>query len=57
MLERRGAISGYEGSKPRQVLINEGDIPRLMAGGAGAAPAAMPAGGADDDPPWSDDAE
>jgi S-DNA-T family DNA segregation ATPase FtsK/SpoIIIE len=34
MLERRGAISGYEGSKPRQVLINEGDIPRLMAGGA-----------------------
>jgi S-DNA-T family DNA segregation ATPase FtsK/SpoIIIE len=57
MLERRGAISGYEGSKPRQVLINEGDIPRLMAGGAGAAPAAMPAGGADDDPPWSDDVE
>jgi hypothetical protein len=39
------------------VLINEGDIPRLMAGGAGAAPAAMPAGGADDDPPWSDDVE
>ena len=53
MLERRGAISGYEGSKPRQVLINEGDIPRLMAGGGGAAPVA--AGAADDDPPWSDD--
>ena len=55
MLERRGAISGYEGSKPRQVLINEGDIPRLMAGGAGAAPAAVSASAADDDPPWSDD--
>ena len=53
MLERRGAISGYEGSKPRQVLINEGDIPRLMAGGGGAAPVA--AGAVDDDPPWSDD--
>ena len=55
MLERRGAISGYEGSKPRQVLINEGDIPRLMAGGAGASRAAVPGGAADDAPPWSDD--
>ena len=26
MLERRGVISGYEGSKPRQVLIGEGDV-------------------------------
>ena len=32
MLERRGAISGYEGSKPRQVLISEADIPRIMGG-------------------------
>ena len=48
MLERRGAISGYEGSKPRQVLITEGDIPRLMSGGS--APAAAVA---TDDPPWS----
>jgi S-DNA-T family DNA segregation ATPase FtsK/SpoIIIE len=31
MLERRGVISGYEGSKPRQVLISEGDVPRILA--------------------------
>jgi S-DNA-T family DNA segregation ATPase FtsK/SpoIIIE len=31
MLERRGIISGYEGSKPRQVLIGEGDVPRVVA--------------------------
>jgi DNA segregation ATPase FtsK/SpoIIIE, S-DNA-T family len=31
MLERRGVISGYEGSKPRQVLITEGDVPRVQA--------------------------
>jgi S-DNA-T family DNA segregation ATPase FtsK/SpoIIIE len=31
MLERRGVISGYEGSKPRQVLIAEGDVPRILA--------------------------
>jgi len=37
------------------VLINEGDIPRLMAGGAGAAPAAVSASAADEDPPWSGD--
>jgi DNA segregation ATPase FtsK/SpoIIIE, S-DNA-T family len=30
MLERRGIISGYEGSKPRQVLISEGDVPRIL---------------------------
>ena len=34
MLERRGVISGYEGSKPRQVLITQADL------GAGAGPAA-----------------
>ncbi len=53
MLERRGIISGYEGSKPRQVLIAEADLPRILAhlaeaggsagasvgGGAGAPPA------------------
>ena len=27
MLERRGVISGYEGSKPRQVLVSEGEPP------------------------------
>ncbi len=43
MLERRGIISGYEGSKPRQVLITEADVPRILAhlaeagGGTGAA--------------------
>ena len=31
MLERRGIISGYEGSKPRQVLITEADIPRILS--------------------------
>ena len=46
MLERRGIISGYEGSKPRQVLISEADVPRILShfaeaeggsnGGAGA---------------------
>jgi DNA segregation ATPase FtsK/SpoIIIE, S-DNA-T family len=38
MLERRGVISGYEGSKPRQVLVSEGELPRLLerlSGGAG----------------------
>ncbi len=29
MLERRGIISGYEGSKPRRVLVDEGSLPRL----------------------------
>ncbi len=39
MLERRGVISGYEGSKPRQVLIGEADVPRVLAmlGDSGAA--------------------
>ena len=34
MLERRGVISGYEGSKARQVLIGPADIPRILSGGA-----------------------
>ena len=29
MLERRGIISGYEGSKPRRVLVNESDLERV----------------------------
>jgi DNA segregation ATPase FtsK/SpoIIIE, S-DNA-T family len=32
MLERRGIISGYEGSKPRRVLVDEGDLDRVLAG-------------------------
>jgi DNA segregation ATPase FtsK/SpoIIIE, S-DNA-T family len=31
MLERRGIISGYEGSKPRRVLVNESDLERVVA--------------------------
>jgi S-DNA-T family DNA segregation ATPase FtsK/SpoIIIE len=31
MMERRNVISGYEGSKARQVLISEGDLPRVLA--------------------------
>ena len=34
MLERRGIISGYEGSKPRQVLVGMSDLQRVMGGGA-----------------------
>jgi S-DNA-T family DNA segregation ATPase FtsK/SpoIIIE len=30
MMERRGVISGYEGSKARQVLITEADLPRML---------------------------
>jgi DNA segregation ATPase FtsK/SpoIIIE, S-DNA-T family len=43
MLEKRKVISGYEGSKPRQVLITEAELPRLLAEldePAGAQPAA-----------------
>jgi S-DNA-T family DNA segregation ATPase FtsK/SpoIIIE len=54
MLERRGIISGYEGSKPRQVLITEADVPRILLhlaeadaprGPAGGATTGSPAGG------------
>ena len=31
MLERRGVISGYEGSKPRQVLITEAQLPSFLS--------------------------
>jgi S-DNA-T family DNA segregation ATPase FtsK/SpoIIIE len=33
MLERRGVISGYEGSKPRQVLITQADLSRVLNSG------------------------
>jgi S-DNA-T family DNA segregation ATPase FtsK/SpoIIIE len=47
MLERRGIISGYEGSKPRQVLITEADVPRILshlaeAEGSGSPPVRVP---------------
>jgi S-DNA-T family DNA segregation ATPase FtsK/SpoIIIE len=31
MMERRGIISGYEGSKPRRVLVGEGDLERVTS--------------------------
>jgi len=55
MLERRGIISGYEGSKPRQVLIAEADVPRILShlaeadGAAAAKPAPVPDTGGDED--------
>ncbi|HEY0391674.1 MAG TPA: DNA translocase FtsK [Solirubrobacterales bacterium] len=47
MLERRGVISGYEGSKPRQVLVTQGDLARLTGAAAESqeaaeAPSAVP---------------
>jgi S-DNA-T family DNA segregation ATPase FtsK/SpoIIIE len=48
MLERRGVISGYEGSKPRQVLITQADLARVVGGpGSGAGGAAPSPVGAD----------
>jgi len=43
MLERRGVISGYEGSKPRQVLITEADLSRVLSGGGEPEPVAVDA--------------
>jgi S-DNA-T family DNA segregation ATPase FtsK/SpoIIIE len=48
MLERRGVISGYEGSKPRQVLITEADVSRVLDEGGGAGVAVAATG--DDEP-------
>jgi S-DNA-T family DNA segregation ATPase FtsK/SpoIIIE len=39
MLERRGVISGYEGSKPRQVLVTQADLARFTGGAGEVAPA------------------
>jgi S-DNA-T family DNA segregation ATPase FtsK/SpoIIIE len=30
MLERRGIISGYEGSKPRRVLVSEAELDQVL---------------------------
>ncbi len=51
MLERRGVISGYEGSKPRQVLINASDVPRVLAGDAAPSPRGDPQDSGNDGPP------
>ncbi len=42
MLERRGVISGYEGSKPRQVLITQADLARVVGGPGGGSGASAP---------------
>jgi S-DNA-T family DNA segregation ATPase FtsK/SpoIIIE len=47
MLERRGVISGYEGSKPRQVLISEAEVGRVLAGQSEAEPVGAAAPGSD----------
>jgi S-DNA-T family DNA segregation ATPase FtsK/SpoIIIE len=47
MLERRGVISGYEGSKPRQVLISEAEVGRILGGQSDAEPVGAPAAGSD----------
>ncbi|HMT04954.1 MAG: DNA translocase FtsK [Solirubrobacterales bacterium] len=52
MLERRGVISGYEGSKPRQVLITHADLPRILGG----ADASDDDGSADEDGTGADGA-
>jgi S-DNA-T family DNA segregation ATPase FtsK/SpoIIIE len=50
MLERRGVISGYEGSKPRQVLITTADLARVVGGpGSSDAPMASSPVGVDSD--------
>ena len=41
MLERRGVISGYEGSKPRQVLITQADLSRVLGADSEPAPVAV----------------
>jgi S-DNA-T family DNA segregation ATPase FtsK/SpoIIIE len=38
MLERRGIISGYEGSKPRQVLVSMSELSAILAGRNASAP-------------------
>jgi S-DNA-T family DNA segregation ATPase FtsK/SpoIIIE len=55
MLERRGIISGYEGSKPRQVLVGIADLPRVLGGhrppDQEEAPEPVASGGEGDTPP------
>ena len=42
MLERRGIVSGYEGSKARKVLITERDLHRILGRGVGRRPPSSP---------------
>jgi DNA segregation ATPase FtsK/SpoIIIE, S-DNA-T family len=59
MLERRGVISGYEGSKPRQVLASHADLRRLMGTveSAGEAPSAEEVFGDSDEAPTETELE
>jgi S-DNA-T family DNA segregation ATPase FtsK/SpoIIIE len=59
MLERRGVISGYEGSKPRQVLASHADLRRLMGGDGspGAPPDAAEVFGSSDEAPTETELE
>jgi DNA segregation ATPase FtsK/SpoIIIE, S-DNA-T family len=45
LMEERGIISGFDGSKARKVLIDEGDVPRVLA------QLGSPASGGHGDPP------
>ena len=38
VMEQRGIISGFDGSKARKVLIDEDDLPRVLGGAAAASP-------------------
>ena len=42
MMEERGIVSGFDGSKARKVLIDEDDLPRVLGGGGGATPDQAP---------------
>ena len=57
MLERRGIISGYEGSKPRQVLVSASELPRLLDNLGGEIVAAADEGGGSDRPPTETELE
>jgi S-DNA-T family DNA segregation ATPase FtsK/SpoIIIE len=48
MMERRGVISGYEGSKARQVLVTEADLPRVLSSLADPPAQTVVAGSADE---------
>ncbi|WP_036726106.1 DNA translocase FtsK [Patulibacter minatonensis] len=50
MMERRGIISGFEGSKSRQVLVQPMDLPRVLAQIRGKAAGAGADAGAGGDP-------
>ncbi len=50
MMERRGIVSGFEGSKARQVLVSPMDLPRVLAAARGAAQDDVDAADGGDEP-------